>query len=139
MKRQVTLEDQLFRAGLLVLAAGCVATAFYFGFFLRHFEMPACVFSSCLRMYCPGCGGTRAMWALLHGRIWESLWYHPIVLYTVIVFGGFMLTQGMERLGVRQVRGWKFCEWHLYGAVVVLACNFLMKNLLRWVWGIALD
>ncbi len=78
------------------------------------------------------------MAALLRGRFLESVWYHPIVPYSVILFGGFMLTQGLARLGVRQIRGWKFHNWYLYGAVVVLVCNFLIKNLLLWVWGITI-
>ena len=78
------------------------------------------------------------MEALFRGHLLESAWYHPIVLYTVFVFGGFMLTQSMERLGFGRVRGWKYHDWHLYGAVIVLVCNFLIKNLLRWVWGITI-
>ncbi len=138
MKKQVTLEDNLFKAGLFILAAGCIAAALYFGIILKNFEMPPCVFSTYLRIYCPGCGGTRAVEALFHGHLLESVWYHPIVLYTVLVFGGFMLTQGLERLGVRRVRGWKYNDWQLYGAVIVLVCNFLIKNLLRWIWGITI-
>ena len=136
--KQVTLEGQLFRAGLVILAVGCFAVAFYFGIVLKYFEMPPCIFSTYFRMYCPGCGGTRAVEALFRGHLLESAWYHPIVLYTVFVFGGFMLTQGMERLGFGRVRGWKYHDWYLYGAVIVLVCNFLIKNLLRWVWGITI-
>lgn len=121
-----------------MLAAGSAGVALYFGVILKRFKMPSCVFSSWLRIYCPGCGGTRAVEALLHGHVLESVWYHPLVLYTVIVFGGFMLTQGLERLGVKWVRGWKYHNWHLYGAVIVLVCNFLVKNLLRWIWGVTI-
>ena len=138
MKKQVTLEDSLFKIGLFVLAVCCVAVSLYFGIILRKFEMPPCVLNTYLRIYCPGCGGTRAVDALLHGHILMSVWCHPIVLYTVIVFGGFMLTQSLERLGVRHIRGWKFHNWHLYGAVVIVVCNFLIKNLLRWIWGITI-
>ena len=137
-KQRTTLEDALYRAGLAVSAVSCVVIPLYFGVILKRFEMPPCVFSTYLRTYCPGCGGTRAVESLLHGRILESVWYHPIVLYTVIVFGGFMLTQSLERLGVRFVRGWRYHDWHLYGAVVVLVCNFLLKNLLRWILGITI-
>ena len=137
-EKRATLEDNLFKAGLIVLTAGSVGIAFYFGVILKRVKMPPCVFTSFLGIYCPGCGGTRAVEALLRGHILESVWYHPIVLYTVIVFGGFMLTQGLERLGVRLVRGWKYHDWHLYGAVIVLVCNFLIKNLLRWIWGVTI-
>lgn len=137
-EKLVILEDCLFKAGLIILAGGCAGVMIYFGVILKKFEMPPCVLSTYLQIYCPGCGGTRAVEALLHGRILESIWYHPIVLYTVIVFGGFMLTQSLERLGVGRIRGWKYHDWHLYGAVVVLVCNFLIKNLLRWIWGVTI-
>lgn len=136
--KQSTLEDRLFKAGLVILAVGCSAVALYFRVILTYFEMPPCVFSTYLKMYCPGCGGTRAVEALLQGHLLESVWCHPIVLYTMLVFGGFMLTQGMERLGIGRVRGWKYHDWHLFGAVIVLVCNFLIKNLLRWIWGITI-
>ena len=137
-KNQLTLEDRLFKIGVVILAAGCAVVAVYFGVVLKRYEMPPCVFSTYLHIYCPGCGGTRAVEALLRGHILESVWYHPIVMYTVLVFGGFMLTQGLERLGFRHVRGWRYHDWHLYGAVVVLVCNFLIKNLLRWIWGVTI-
>lgn len=132
------MEDILYKTGWIVLAAGCVVIPVYFGIILKRFTVPPCVFSTCLHVYCPGCGGTRAVDALLHGHILESVWCHPIVLYTVIVFGGFMLTQSLERLGVRRIRGWRFHDWHLYGAVVVLICNCLLKNLMRFCWGITI-
>lgn len=132
------LEDSLFRAGLAILAVGSAGLVLFFGVVRKQFEMPPCVFASWLRIYCPGCGGTRSVEALLHGHILESVWYHPLVLYTVIIFGGFMLTQGLERLGFRGVRGWKYHNWHLYGAVIVLVCNFLFKNLLRWIWEVTI-
>lgn len=44
-----------------------------------------CLFHLLTGLYCPGCGGTRAVWYLLHGRIFESIRYHPLVPYTVVV------------------------------------------------------
>lgn len=31
-------------------------------------------------IYCPGCGGTRALYSMLQGRFLESLFYNPAVL-----------------------------------------------------------
>lgn len=136
MEKQTTLEKTLYKIGIYVLAIGFITMPVYFGVILRKFKMPPCVFNAYFQIYCPGCGGTRAVDALLHGHIVESVWCHPIVLYAVIVFGGFMFTQSLERLGMRHIKGWKFHNWYLYGAVVILVCNFLIKNLLRWIWGI---
>lgn len=135
-KKKLTLEDILYRIGLIVLVSGSIVIPLYFCIIRKRFEMPPCAYSAYLHIYCPGCGGTRAVEALLHGHILESVWCHPIVLYTVVVFGGFMLTQSLERLGVRRIHGWSFHDWYLYGAVVILLCNFLLKNLLRWTLGI---
>ena len=138
MNKQHTLEDNLFRAGLWITAAVCLGVAFYFEVLLKYVEIPPCVLFTYSHIYCPGCGGTRAVEALVHGHMLESVWYHPIVLYTVLIFGGFMLTQGLERAGIKHIRGWKFHNWQLYGAIVVLVCNFLIKNLLRWILGITI-
>lgn len=39
-----------------------------------------CIIHKCFRLYCPGCGGTRAAIALLHLDLVKSLRYNPIVL-----------------------------------------------------------
>lgn len=136
MEKQITLEESLYKIGIIALLVCFITVPLYFGVVLRKFEMPPCVFNTFFQIYCPGCGGTRAVDALFHGHILESVWCHPLVLYTVMVFGGFMLTQSLERAGVKHIKGWKFHNWYLYGAVVILVCNFLIKNLLRWIWGI---
>ena len=47
------------------------------------FHMP-CIFHLLTGLYCPGCGGTRAVKYLLQGDWKNSLIYHPFVLYCVI-------------------------------------------------------
>lgn len=42
-----------------------------------------CVFQSLTGLYCPGCGGTRAVRSLLKGDLLMSFKYHPLVLYTI--------------------------------------------------------
>lgn len=39
-----------------------------------------------LHMYCPGCGGTRAVLSLLHGHFFQSLYYNPAV-----ILGGILM------------------------------------------------
>lgn len=38
-----------------------------------------CAVHDIFHIYCPGCGGTRAFFELLHGRILRSLYYNPAV------------------------------------------------------------
>lgn len=42
-----------------------------------------CVFKNFFHLYCPGCGGTHALYALLHLHPLESFLYHPLVIYVV--------------------------------------------------------
>ena len=136
MDRKRKLETELFYIGLIFLAAGAGVWAVY------HFalggtvpRMP-CFFDKVLGIYCPGCGGTRALTALVHGRLLKAVWYHPLIPYLAVVGGGFMLTQGLERLGIRHVRGWRYHTWYLYAAIGLIVLNFIVKNVLRLFWGI---
>lgn len=131
-------EDELFLIGLVSLVIGGAMWALYH-FKLRWFlpKIP-CFFSNVLGIYCPGCGGTRAVYALVHGELLKAVWYHPLVPYGAVIGGGFMLTQGLYRLGVKHIKPWKYHDWYLYGALAVLICNFFIKNLLRLIWGIAI-
>ncbi|MDE6166861.1 MAG: DUF2752 domain-containing protein [Acetatifactor sp.] len=137
MKKKADLETELFHIGLIFLAAGAVL---WTGYCLIREQLPQlpCVVSSLLGIYCPGCGGTRAFVCLLHGKLLLSLWYHPLIPYTAVLFGGFMITQSLNRLGLRRIRGWKFHRWYLYAGIVIVAGNFVVKNLLRLVWGIVM-
>ena len=44
-----------------------------------------CLFHLTTGLYCPACGGTRAVRALLRGNLKMSFQYHPIVLYMAAV------------------------------------------------------
>ena len=39
-----------------------------------------CYFRTHWKLYCPGCGGTRALFALMHGNLRQSLKYNPVTL-----------------------------------------------------------
>lgn len=136
MDRKRKLETELFYIGLIFLAAGAGIWAVYHFALGDTVPMMPCFFDKVLGIYCPGCGGTRALTALVHGRLLEALWYHPLIPYLAVVGGGFMLTQGLERLGIRHVRGWRYHTWYLYAAIGLIVLNFIVKNVLRLFWGI---
>lgn len=98
-----------------------------------------CVFHRLTGYYCPGCGGTRAVRALLAGRPLLSLWYHPIVLYGGAVCGWFMLSQTIERISGGRIRiGLHFREIYIWVALVFIIVNCLIKNLALGVWHVDL-
>ena len=135
-KELKTLEDELFRIGLTALAVVVLLAVLYRCVLQNILPMVPCFFSTFLEIYCPGCGGTRALSALLHGHFLKSLWYHPFIPYFVFIYIGFLLTQGLHRLGVKGIKGWKFHYWYLWAGLAILTVNFIVKNFLRLKFGI---
>lgn len=101
--------------------------------------MPSCVFRSLFGMYCPGCGGTRAVLELLRGHILRSLWYHPVVVYTVGLYGWYLISNTIEWLSQNRIRiGSRYHSWQGIAAVILVSINCLFRNLLLLVFHITL-
>lgn len=130
LKKEKTLEEQLYILGLVFLLSGSISILVYFKILLPGIDSIPCILLETLGLYCPGCGGTRAVEALFHGHLLTSLWYHPLVLYTVVIYGGFMLTNTMEHFHILHIKGWKFHGWHMYGALIIVIGNWIIKNIL---------
>lgn len=87
------VDDIFYKLGLAVLAVALAAALLYIctGINVLYAIKFPCIFNVVTGLYCPGCGGTRAMRALLAGHIWQSIKYHPAVLYGVVVYSEFMV------------------------------------------------
>ena len=97
-----------------------------------------CPFQRFTGLYCPGCGGTRALKALLHGDLLLSLQYHPLVLYTAVVVAAELLSLAVARVT-------KNPRWYLghetlfvYIAAGIIVVNWIGKNVLLVFFGIDL-
>ncbi len=138
MKRHRTLEESLYLLGVIILF--CIVTVLLSVHFIiipnYKIILPKCIFLSILGIYCPGCGGTRSVFSMLRGDLLKSLWYHPLVLYASVIFAGFMLTHTLERIHFPHVKGMKFRPGYLYGAIAIIIVNFILKNILKFCFGI---
>lgn len=108
------------------------------GFRIQDYLYP-CLFHAMTGYYCPGCGGTRAVLALLRGAFLESFIEHPIVLYTAVPGSWFLLSQTIERISRHKIPiGMHYHDWYLWIGIVVIVLNFAVKNLAQLFWGIEL-
>lgn len=93
-------------------------------------SMTQCMLKELTGIPCPGCGGTRAVWHLFHGRIFSSLYYNAFATYAVIVYGVFFATQTLQRITRGRIKGMKYRDGYLIAAGVVLVCQYLLKLLI---------
>lgn len=100
------------------------------GFRFTDYQLP-CIFNRLTGLYCPGCGGTRAVLALLHGRLLQSIAYHPIVAYAAGVYFWYMLTHTIEILSKdRYAVGMKYRDIYLYIGLGIMLLHFILRNAL---------
>ena len=128
-----TLESRLDRWGLmffaLVASAVIVKRIFFPDFDIREIMRP-CVFYTATGYFCPGCGGTRSVIALLNGRFLVSAVDFPMVMYCALVYAWFMVSHTIDRLSRHRIPiGMKYSHRWIYGSLVVVAVHCVLKNL----------
>lgn len=133
-------DTQFYIVGWCAFALGGVACAIMAFTRLDLFRlMGPCVLHMLTGLYCPGCGGTRAVRALLAGQWVRSLVCHPIVPLTAILGGWFMVSQTIERISRGRLKiGMHVRDVHLWGALGIIVVNFVVKNMVLVIWGIDL-
>ena len=128
--KQSMIEDRLYIAGLcLLLAAPVILIAYrYLRLRVPILAMP-CLLRTFTGYYCPGCGGTRAVYALFRLQLWRSFCYHPMVPYAAAVYVWFMLSHTIEKLSRHKLRiGMKWNPAWLWAALVILILNVFIKD-----------
>jgi hypothetical protein len=140
MKADKELDPYFYRIGWIFLTIGALYALIYFGFRINLLQkLPLCAFHVATGYYCPGCGGSRAVVLLLRGRLLRSLYYHPFVLYCVVIGGWFMVSQSIERLtrGRWQI-GMHYRNIYLWIALALILLNCMIKNAVLAFTGVPL-
>ena len=140
LRTDKTLDLCFYITGWICIALFLLlAVAYKYGYLHFLFPSTGCTLHNLTGYYCPGCGGTRAVYALLHGHILRSLFYHPIVVYTAVFAGWFMLSQTIEKASRgRFAIGMHYRDLYLWIALFLVVVNCLIKNLVLAIGGIAL-
>ena len=90
-------------------------------------QMP-CVFQELTGLYCPGCGGTRAVKALMKGNVITSFLYHPLVIYVVLVAAVFAFSYIIYAKTKNPKFRLQFDNKYAYIGIGIIVINFVIKN-----------
>ncbi len=131
--------------GFYLAGWGVIAAALLLWAVMKYTPLrPLRLFGPCIMhlvtgYYCPGCGGTRAVWALLRGDLLRSFILHPLVPYTAVIGGWFMVSQTIERLFRGRIRiALHFREIYIWIALGLIVASFIVKNLALILFGVDL-
>ena len=126
------------RAQIVLAACGCAGlSAFLYAVDpVQHRVYPQCWLYNMTGIYCAGCGATRAMHALLHGRILDAL--HDNVLF-VSALPLLLFVVGSYALSAWQAKAWpqkdlpasRLARWAI-GTVAVMLAFMALRNIPGW-------
>ena len=109
-----------------------------FGITIHDLNPYPCALYTYAGLYCPGCGGTRAVGHLLHGRILQSFIYHPVVPYTAAVVGCYVVSHTLNIVTKGKIRAMLFRPIYLYLTAAITLINWIVKDALILLFGIYL-
>lgn len=102
--------------------------------FLDTIISQGCSFKTRLHIYCPGCGGTRALKALLQFHPIKSLYYNPIVILLIIIIVILVILKIQEKKYNKSV--YKTRKRVLNSFLVIWFIYFISRNILLIYFGI---
>lgn len=96
--------------------------------------VPACFIHEKFGVYCPGCGNTRALHALTHGRIIETFDYNLLFPFAAVILAWFFCV-GFSTLLFRKRVMWIPSRIPTAGAIsigVVVVLFTVLRNIPVW-------
>ena len=123
------------RAQIVLAACACGgATAFLYAVDPnRHAVYPQCLLYNATGIYCAGCGATRGVYALLHGRVIEAL--HDNALF-VAALPFLLYVAGFYALAAWRANAWpaipvdgRKLAWRGIAILLVMMTFMLLRNL----------
>lgn len=92
-------------------------------------QLGGCLMRRIFNLYCPVCGGTRSLYALIHFDIINSVIYNPLCLFLVACVAYFDLRAFIALLQNRPVI-LRIGRWFAIATAVIMVLTFIVRNLL---------
>ncbi|SFW74319.1 DUF2752 domain-containing protein [Amycolatopsis australiensis] len=91
--------------------------------------LPVCPTKALFGIDCPGCGGMRMAYSLMHGDIPAALHYNAVSFVVVLLFGWSTAAWTLGRLRGRAMNSWLHWRWTPLVFAVVFVVWFVIRNL----------
>jgi hypothetical protein len=91
--------------------------------------LPLCPTKALMGIDCPGCGGMRMLYSLLHGNIAAALHYNAVSFVAVLLFVWSMVAWAVGRMRGRASNTWLHRRWTSVAFAVVFVVWFVVRNL----------
>nr|WP_200799460.1 DUF2752 domain-containing protein [Williamsia sterculiae] len=91
--------------------------------------IPVCPTKALFGIDCPGCGGCRMIYALLHGDVPAALHYNAVALVGVVLLMTAYVTWIVGRVRGRRLPGWQHLRYAPAVTLVVIAVWFVIRNI----------
>lgn len=96
------------------------------------------MFHTLTGLYCPGCGGTRAVLSLIKGDLRMSVQYHPLVPYTVIIILLEIILRTAYKRSDRPINHQKRVRIFILAGAAIVVVNWFFKNYMLVFQGVDL-
>ncbi len=139
-KKQMNISNKFTRAEINTFIGMTVLLTVFFAFLIFYHvtdmcfyqeNSPGCLMKEHFHLYCPGCGGTRALDAFLHGNLITSAMYHPFFVYLLFFFLSYYIPSILMFSGILKKRiNYMIYIYILAGLLAVVIINSVVRNLL---------
>lgn len=127
----IKINNTLYKLGIVLIL---LALLFYILIKINRVNLVniviPCLINKVTGYYCPGCGSTRALQSLINGKILQSLRYHPVVFYGIVLFLWYMFTNTIQKISKgRFMIGMNYKDTYIWIGFGIMIINFLFKNI----------
>ena len=135
LKPKLSIELSLSRVESVILLtlpflAFIMITFLYLNNPIKNSIFPKCIFLKYTGLYCPGCGGTRATYYLIHGNIVKALDYNCLFVFLLpFMFYLYILTFGIKYNGRPLIKVTRFSLNFCIGLGVIIVGFCILRNI----------
>ena len=139
--KKIIINYKLLKRDLVisnVVAGSAAMVVFVLMLLQRHgiVRNIPCAVHDIFHVYCPGCGGTRALFALLRGQILRSMYYNPALLLGILLIGYYEISVLLTLIKKNGKCYYDRKGWLVYGYVAMLLLFALVRDVLLVYFGI---